>query len=159
MIKGNGNAKPVSFSQSHAFPDPKAIVEDVMVRQHRAFGKAGRPRSVLNIDDIIEFQLALAFREAIRRGLVSPAEQSLPGEHSRWFVRSQVNDSSQAGKAFTIQRVRSWMTFQLWDQLKHHPCVIGLLKSFTSDEQVALGLAQRKLELVAAVSRVDGHEN
>ena len=56
MIKRDGNAKPIAMGQAHALADPVTVVEDVVVREHRAFGEARRAGGVLDVDDVVEIE-------------------------------------------------------------------------------------------------------
>ena len=56
VIERHRNAKPVAVSEAHPLTHPEAVVEEVVVSEHRAFGEAGGARGVLDIDDIVKVQ-------------------------------------------------------------------------------------------------------
>ena len=57
MVERHGNAQPVLGGEPHRFADEETVVENVVMRQRRAFWKAGGSRSELDVDRLIELQL------------------------------------------------------------------------------------------------------
>ncbi len=90
VIERHRDAEAILGREPHRLADEEAVVEDVVMRQRRAFGKAGGARGELDIDRLVELQLrpelgdALRlllgaarqnFREAERAGMPAVAEQ------------------------------------------------------------------------------------
>jgi hypothetical protein len=56
MIERHRNADPVVLGVAEHLGDEPAVVEDVVVRERRALGKAGGAGGVLDVDDIVKVQ-------------------------------------------------------------------------------------------------------
>ena len=56
VIERHRNAQTIFGRQPHRLADEEAIVENIMVRQRRALGKAGGARGELNVDRLVELQ-------------------------------------------------------------------------------------------------------
>ena len=56
VIERHRDAQPVLRREPHRLADEEAVVEDIVMRQRRAFGKAGRARSELDVDRLVELQ-------------------------------------------------------------------------------------------------------
>ena len=56
VIERHRNAEAIAVREAHALADPEAVVKDVVVREHRAFGKAGGAGGVLDVDDVVEVE-------------------------------------------------------------------------------------------------------
>src|SRR5438477_651180 len=74
MIKGDGNTEAVTRTEAHPLGHPESIVQNVVVREHGALRKARGTGSVLDIDDIIEFQGSLLLRYRVGGNSFRPGE-------------------------------------------------------------------------------------
>ena len=54
VVERHRDADPVLPGVAAALADEEAVVEDVVVRQRRALGEAGRPAGVLDVDRVVE---------------------------------------------------------------------------------------------------------
>ena len=129
-----------------AFADEEAVVEDVVVRERRAFGKSRRARGVLDVDRFIELTARLAFRQRRvvartgARDVVVPARLAglrcgVAGDH----------DLAQRGKRAA--------------HLAHHREVLAGLVAVERDQRAHAALAQRVLQLRQPVRGVDVHQD
>jgi hypothetical protein len=66
LVEGDRNAEPVVLGESLKPGDEVAVVEDIMMRERRAFGVAGRPAGVLDVGGIVELLVSLALGELFR---------------------------------------------------------------------------------------------
>ena len=78
VIERDGDAEAVGLGQPHSLADEEAVVEDRVVRESRPFREAGRPRSVLDIDRIIERLLGLTRGQLCGGRLVGAVEDPPP---------------------------------------------------------------------------------
>ncbi len=98
MIKGHGDAETVAMRKAHALSNPKTVVEDIVMRKHRPFRKARRPRGVLNIDGVIEFKRHLPFGKLLGCGSFVPRRELIPIQHAAVLFRAQKDNASEIGK-------------------------------------------------------------
>jgi hypothetical protein len=56
VVEGHRQADAVGLREPQQLGDVEAVVEDVVVRERRALGKARRPARVLDVDRIVERQ-------------------------------------------------------------------------------------------------------
>ena len=117
-----------------ALADEEAIVEDVVVGQGRALGEAGRPGRVLDVDRVIEVQAQVTFGQVV---LVTTGL----GQQRRPVVRAEVDD------AFQVRGLRPHRI--------HHVSVAGTAVVGDRDQHPAAGLAQRVLQFVSSVGRIE----
>src|SRR6266403_2824782 len=61
MIKWHRNANPVMACEAQPFSNTVSVVQNIMVREHRALGKTGRARGVVDVDNLSKVQSGLAF--------------------------------------------------------------------------------------------------
>ena len=66
VIERHGDAESVEVTEPHALADPEAVVEDVVVREHRALGKASGAGGVLDVDNVIEIERGLPLSQGVR---------------------------------------------------------------------------------------------
>ena len=57
VVERHRNAQPILGGEPHRFADEEAVVENIVVRQRRALGKAGGAGGELDIDRLVELQL------------------------------------------------------------------------------------------------------
>src|SRR5438105_7416586 len=78
MIKGHGDADAVVLAVAQALSDEEAVVDEVVVRQRCALGKAGRAGGVLNVDRVVELERTFALAQLSLGNTVAGAEEGAP---------------------------------------------------------------------------------
>ena len=106
MIIGHRDAQPVVRRQPHRLADEIAVVEDVVVGQRRALGRAGGAGGELDVDGIVELQRRAENGQRLapggaRRGgdvgeIECPAVASLP---RRMTISSSAAAPPRGGRA------------------------------------------------------------
>src|SRR5207248_7403444 len=138
VVEGHRYADPVLLRIAKDLADEVGVVEDIVVRQRRTLGEAGRPGGVLNVDRVVEAEHGLAGVELRLADLSGVSEQSFPGvlEHDR-LSKLRAADAD----------------------LVEHGNVVRLPEYPSKQEQADAGLIQHVLELSRLVGRIDVDEN
>ncbi len=98
MIERHGNAQPVAMCEAHPLANEEGVVEDVVVRKHRALRETRRAGGVLDVNDVVEFERGLALGELGRRDAVGEGKQLAPRQHSLWRLFAEEQDAPQVWK-------------------------------------------------------------
>ena len=138
VVERHRDAHPVPLPCSRtSCADEVAVVEDVVVRQRRALGEAGRPGGVLDVDRVV-------------RPTARPARRPASPCHAR---RPTASRSSHASEPISTTE-RSWRAVRS-DLLDHARVVGGLELPAPTTSMRDAGLVEHVLELVRAVAGVD----
>ena len=138
VVERHGDADPIGFGVAATLTDEVAVVEDVVVRERRALGEAGRAGRVLDVDRVIETQARVACGQVV---LVAGGL----GQQGRPVVGTQIHDAFQV-RGLGPHRI-------------HHVPVARTAVLGHGDQQPAAGLPQRVLQFVRAVRRVEVHQD
>ncbi|KAI3475675.1 hypothetical protein L1887_62893 [Cichorium endivia] len=134
VVQRHRDHHAVLFAQPQTLADHVAVVEDVVVAQRRALGKAGGTRGVLDVDRVVELQLGLAATQHVVGDLPGQAEQLGPAEHAGGRRARQADHPTQLGKLRGMQPAGRAIG-QLRDQLGEHGMVVGALELLGADQQ------------------------
>ena len=106
MIIGHRNAQAIVGREAHGLADEIAVVQDVVVGQRRALGRAGGSRGELDVDRVVELKRRLEGHEfgalGRRRGLGDLIEI----EHARRLVRAEADDELELRQALGPELAR-----------------------------------------------------
>jgi hypothetical protein len=137
VVEGHGQARHVALGDVDELGDEEAVVEDVVVRERRALGEAGRPARVLDVDRVVEGQLGHPRGDRVAVGLAG-AELVPLG---------------------TVDEDRPLERLHPAADLVDHGGVVAGLERTGAEQQPHARLAQRVLELVRAIGGVDVDED
>ncbi len=139
VVEGHRDADAVVGAVAAQPSDEVAVVEDVVVRQRRALGEAGRARRVLDVDRVVRRQLGLQPGELRPVAALARLDERVP------VRRAEQHHLAQRGA------VRP--------HLLDHRRVVGGLEARRRDQHRDPGLVEHVLQLVRAVGRVDVDED
>ena len=143
-----------SRRQPHRLADEEAVVEDVVVRQRRAFGKAGGAAGELNVDRLVELQLRRELGDArgLRRGA---ARQNLgEAEGAGMPAVAEEDDRTQRRQPRRLELARRGVT-EFRRQLAQHADIVRGLEALGENKRLAADLVERVFELGDAIGRID----
>ena len=84
MIKRHGDADAILLAVAEALADEEAVVDEVVVRQRRALGEAGRAGGVLDVDRVVELELG---RARLERGSNAASGSTM---QAPWVVQARL---------------------------------------------------------------------
>ena len=147
------------FGQAHRAADEIAVVEDVVMRQRHALGRARGAAGELDVDGIVELQrlgrVPQAARGAARRPCRATSSNAMVPGHAGppiWITarscgsRAACNSPGVRCREFRQQRVQ-------------HLHVVGGLERGRGDDRGASDLGQREFEFAEAIGGIDGDED
>ena len=143
MIERHGNAQPVLGRELQPFAHEVAVVQDVMVAERGALGKAGRARRELDVDRIVELQMRRKVGDPRLLGIAAGRGDVLEIEHARRLLRTQPYDMLQVRKLGRLHKVL--------DDLE----IVRSLERRRQDQRLALDLVHRVLELGPPIGGID----
>jgi len=138
VVEGHRDEHPIVLGQLHRLTHEVAVVEHVVVGEHRPLGKAGGARGVLNVDGVIELQGVLAGGEGGVAHVLAHV-----GEHLPVVFEHHGHPQGRAAGA----------------DLRQHAHVVVLAKRLGQQQHLGLRLAQRVLQLGRLVGGVDVHQD
>ena len=154
MIIGHRNAKPVRRRQPHRLADEITVVDDVVMRQRRALGRARRAGSELDVDRIVELQ-PLAQRGEIgklragrRRGDIGEIQ------HACGLFDAEPDDGLEVRQPGRRQGARRGGV-DLGRQSAQAGEIVVALESGAENQRLAADLAEGVFGLVTAVGGID----
>src|SRR5262249_47770538 len=130
--------------------DEKPVVENIVVRQGRAFGKASRTRGELDVDRLVELQLrckrgdALGFRRATTRHDLGEAEGS------RMPTVAQKDDRAERRQPRRLQLARLRLA-EFRRQFAKNADIVRSLEPLGEDQRLAADLVKRVFEFGDAI--------
>jgi hypothetical protein len=139
VVEGHGDADPVVGGVGAGLADEVAVVEDVVVREGGALGEPGGAARVLDVDRVVEGELALAPSEVVVADAVGRGQQVLP------LAGAEVDDLLERRQLGA-------------DLVEHGPVVAGL-EARRREHRPAAGLPQGVGHLGGAVRRVQVHQD
>ncbi len=152
---GTGMNQAVGGREVHAVADALAVVDDIVVGQHDAFGETGRARSVLHVDDFIFAEGSADFGDPLGRDRLAHFDQLLPGE-ATMLVTGEIDHVAQHRQAAAVQVAGLELGFgQLRADFVHDRHIIGVLEAIHHDQDLGVGLAQQIFSFVDLVRGVD----
>ncbi len=135
VVEGHRDADPVPLVVPAALTDEVAVVEDVVVGEGGALGEAGGAAGVLDVDGVVELELALPGSECDLVDVGCGGQQRVP------LGRAEEHDLFQRGESGT--------------DLGHHGDVVTRLELLRRQQQPAPGLRERVGHLMGPVGRVE----
>ena len=139
VVQRYRHAHPVVLGVPAPLADEVAVVEDVAVRQRGALGEAGGAAGVLDVDRIVGRERRRPVAQCLHRGPFVVLEPVVP------VVVAEVPEELQ------LRQRRS--------HRGHHRHVVAALELGGRHQPTAPRLAQRVLQFVGAVRRVDVHQH
>ncbi len=156
--EGHRQAHLLRFREPLALADEEAVVQNVVVGEHHALGKARGARGVLHVDDLVAAQCFSNIRELLVFPVGAQQEQFGRIEHAPVLLGTDEDDVLQMGEALAPQ-VSPLGFLQFGNQLVDHLHVVAVAKSIHQAEGVDVRLADQELQLVELVVGVDGHQS
>ena len=156
--QGHGQAHAVLFGELHALSDAVAVVGDVVVGEHDAFGKSRRAGGVLHIHHLVAIEFPAAGVELLV-GAGLPEQQQFGGVvHTPMFLLPDVDDVAQIGEACAVQ-VAALRGAQLGHHGVGHIHVIAFGGAVGDAERVQVGIIDEVFQLVLFVVGIDGYQH
>ncbi len=158
MIQRYRDAQPVALGQAHAGAHDPAVVQDVEVRQRGALGIAGGAAGELDVDRVAGAQLCgHAVDARYVRGGDGGADRG-EIEHPRCNRVAHADHGLQVRQLVRVEMSGRGARKLGCQRLQHAEIVAGL-EALGRDDDLALHLVQRVLELVEAVGGIDAHHD
>ena len=158
VIERHGNADAVLFGQAHRAADEIAVVEDVVMRQRHALGRARGAAGELNIDRIVELQRPGEFGKLLAVPRAAHLRHVLEGEGAGTFGAADLDHRAQLRQPLRLQFARLRCR-KLRQQRVQHLHVVGGLERGRGDDRGAADFCQREFEFAQAIGWIDGDEN
>ncbi len=149
---------PVGGRQIHTVADRLAVVDDIVVREHDALRKAGRPGRVLHIADVVLVYHRRAAIDRLDRSPLRHRRRLVPRETSR-YTRLARYYVSEEREPFAVERVVRILPLQLGTELPDYRNVVRILVAVDHHERVRVRLAEQIFRLVDLVRCVHRHED
>ena len=146
------------LGEAHAVGDDPGVVDDVVVGQRRALGRAGGAGGELDVDRIVGVEGARHRFEAQRLRRTPELPHVAEPEHSRPGVVAHRNHDPQVRQPGR-REPPGLAVFELRRQSANHVEVSGGLESFGRDQRPASDRVQGVLQLARPVGRVDVDEH
>jgi hypothetical protein len=146
VVERDRDADAIGLRVAAAFADEEPVVEDVVVRERRAFRKAGCPRGVLDVDRLVELTARFALGE--RRVIASHGAREVIVPCDLLRTRRLGADHDDGAQ----RRERR-------ANLAHHRQILARLVAIEGDERRDTALPQDVLELREPVGGVDVDED
>ncbi len=144
--------------EPHRLADEEAVVENVVMGQRRAFGKAGGAGSELDVDRLIELQERLKLGDALCFGRAAARENVGKAQTAGMARLTENHDRAQCRQpsGFELSRRRAG---KLRRELAQHADIVRRLETLGENERLAAHLVERVFELGNAIGRIDVHQN
>ena len=154
VIERHRDAQPVLRREPHRLADEEAVVEDVVMGERRAFGKAGGARGELDVDRLVELQERRKLGDAFCFGGAAARENV--GKAQAAGVASVAEDDDGAQRRqprrFKLARRRAG---QFGRELAQHADIVRGLEALGQDQRFAADLVERVFKLGDAIGRID----
>ena len=158
VIERHGNADAVLFRQPHRAADEIAVVEDVVMRQRHALGRARGAAGELDIHRIVELQRRSQFGKLLAVPRAAHFCHVLEGEGARTFGAADLDHRAQLRQPRCLQFARL-RCGKLRQQRVQHLHVVGGLERGCGNDRRAADFCECEFKLAQAVRRIDGNEN
>jgi len=158
VIERHRDADTILLGELQGFADEKAVVEDVVMGQGRALGRAGGAAGELDVDRVVELQLVLQTGKlgpvalAARRHDVFEAEIAAPA------VGADADERRERRQALCLEPPRR-APLDLLRELAQHADIVRGLEVIGGDERLAADLAEGVIELGEAIGGIDVDED
>ncbi|MNF98210.1 hypothetical protein D3C84_810640 [compost metagenome] len=140
MIQRHWDHHTIKLTEAQALADHIAVVENIVMTQRRALGKASGARGVLDVDRVIELQSSLALGQHFWRYRGTTSEEVRPRQQAYRRSIGQTNHPAQFSQLGTSQLTLG-ANSQLRHQLHDHLVIITALKGTSTNQPAAAGLA------------------
>ena len=146
------------FGELHRPGDEEAVVEDVVVGQRRALGKAGGAAGELDVDRVVELQRLGERGEVAALGVAAQTATSANGIMPACALLADGDDEPQIGELGGVEIAGRGMR-QLGREIAQHADIVAGLEPRGGDQRGAARFVERVFELGEAVGRVDVDED
>ena len=154
MVERHGDAQAVGLGQPDRAGDHVGIVQDVGVRQCRAFRRARGAAGELDVDRLVRIERGRdGIQPAHLRGAGKPCE-IVEGEHAGGFFRAHADDRPQRRHTPGLQPSRL-RRLQFRRERTDHFEIVARLEARRGDQRLAADLVQHVFEFGEAVGRID----
>ena len=154
MIERHRDAQAIFRRQLHRLADEEAVVENVVMRQRRAFGKAGGPRRELDVDRLVELQLRRKLGDARRFRGAAARHHFREAQSAGVPVVAEQHDRTQRRQPRRFKFARRRMA-KLGRELAQHADIVRRLELLGENERFAADFVERVFELGNAIGRID----
>ena len=158
VVERYRDAQPIVLGEAHAVGDDPGVVDDVVVGQRRALGRAGGAGGELDVDRIVGVEGPRHRFEAQRLRRTPELLHVAEPEHSRPGVLAHRDHDSQVRQPGR-REPPGLAAFELRRQSANHVEVSGGLECFGRDQRLASDRVQGVLQLDRPVGRVDVDEH
>jgi hypothetical protein len=158
VVERHRDADTVRLGQPQSAADEVAVVEDIVMRQRHALGRAGGAAGKLDVHRVVELELACEFAQLSTLGLAAPGRHLVEGDRP-WRRRSTDLDHG----AQLRQPRRGELARHRGGKLRRegidHPDVVAGLERGRRHQGCAAGLVEGELQLGKTIGRVDRHQD
>ena len=158
MIQRHRNADAVLFGQAHGAADEIAVVENIVMRQRDALGRAGGAAGELDIDGIVELQRSGQFRQRLAVPRAAHPRDVLERDRAGRWRPADLDHRAQLRQPRRLQFARRRFG-KLGQQRVQHLHVVRGLERGRGHDRGAADLCQGEFEFAEAIGRVDGDED
>ena len=158
MIQRHRNADAVLFGQAHGAADEIAVVENIVVRQRHALGRARGAAGELDIDGIVELQRFGQFRQRLAMPRAAHPRHVLECDRAGRWRPADLDHRAQLRQPRRVQFARRRFG-ELGQQRVQHLHVVRGLERGRGHDRGAADLGQREFEFAEAIGRIDGDED
>ena len=158
VVERHRHANPIRRGEPQRLANEESVVQDVVMRQRRAFRRSGRARRVLNVRRIVELQLRLAVPQVSVGATVAVPNEVGPRDSAWCSFGPQINHVPQTGHRPGCDRA-SRRRGQFWHEPDEHLDVVGLAEVTRGDEHADARLVECVFQLSQPVRRVDVDQN
>ncbi len=143
VIERHGNAEPVFGRELQPLAHEVAVVQDIVVAERGALGKARGARGELDVDRVVELQLRRQLGETRLLGVAARRRNIVEVQHARCLLSAEPDDVLQVRQLLRLH--------EILDDLE----IVRGLERGRQDQRFALDLVHRVFEFGAPVGRID----
>ena len=158
VIERHRDADAVARRETHRRAGEVAVVEQVVVGERRAFGRAGGAAGELDIDGVIELERRRQRRLRAAFAVAAHAHHVVEAIEAAALVGANADEGGERRQALGLEPARR-AAVEFGRQFAQHADIIARLERIGGDEGAAADLVERIVELGQAIGGVDVDQN
>ena len=158
MKQRYSEAEPISRDKAQPVADMRPVVEDVAVTEHHAFWKAGRPRGILHVDDVVHVEAALTLRERFQGNSFRRGQDTWIRHRSRGRLFPQIDDPCKIRQSLRLPPARPG-SGQLGHDRLNVRHVVDIPEARRHNQSARSRLTEEIFDFLSSQGRVYRHKN